>query len=580
MLGYYCKYLKNFIRQAQDKRGFYLDSLCTGLKEVLGEYLNTVATLEQEFDEQVSLLYVQHRLEKYHTLFLPLKTLVDDVTENKVHGCNIFGLVSKYAVTGTPILKEALDRVLFYVQRALVRQSTCWMMRGNLFDPFDEFFIQRETPNKEGDSKDARDSIDSYSLKVELLPSCVPVSLAKKILFTGSAVRVFAQDNPSGQTIYEDAEELSSRCSEMETKRDLTLQEFEDFVEGVRSQAATYLWRIFVEEGSLVSHLQLMRNAFLLGHGDLFQHFIRAADPLLHKRPHADTEYEVNELFQLHCAMLHLEEDADKLALTIRLPQTDSETACGWDCLGLSYSVAYPLHVIFTPGILTKYAHLFRFLLDVRRTQDVLLRCWLQQTKNKVSCDEESMQLAHMSLHMSSLVESLQYYLQVDVVESQFAALVQRVQTTRDFEAIQQAHSCFLGTLLAQTFILLKPLHEHIREVLRLCRSFADLFLLREDFKKLQGVMKALPENGEHTSLAKDSSSLLWKRPFSGEEWDRSLQAFACSQKLQSRNFETERYLLLRILSTLANRHSEMHISQLLLRLDYSNFLSSAQAKQ
>lgn len=47
--------------------------------------------------------------------------------------------------------------------------------------------------------------------------------------------------------------------------------------------------------------------------------------------------------------------------------------------------------------------------------------------------------------------------LQVDVLESQFSQLLQQINSTRDFESIRLAHDHFLSNLLAQSFILLKP---------------------------------------------------------------------------------------------------------------------------
>lgn len=46
---------------------------------------------------------------------------------------------------------------------------------------------------------------------------------------------------------------------------------------------------------------------------------------------------------------------------------------------------------------------------------------------------------------------------QVDVLESQFSQLLQLINSTRDFESIRLAHDHFLSNLLAQSFILLKP---------------------------------------------------------------------------------------------------------------------------
>lgn len=58
---------------------------------------------------------------------------------------------------------------------------------------------------------------------------------------------------------------------------------------------------------------------------------------------------------------------------------------------------------------------------------------------------------------MAVLLLSLLLLPQVDVLESQFSQLLQQINSTRDFESIRLAHDHFLSNLLAQSFILLKP---------------------------------------------------------------------------------------------------------------------------
>lgn len=48
----------------------------------------------------------------------------------------------------------------------------------------------------------------------------------------------------------------------------------------------------------------------------------------------------------------------------------------------------------------------------------------------------------------------VQYYLQVDVLDAQYAVLTDAIDRCRDFDAITQAHSQFLTTLLTQVCIV------------------------------------------------------------------------------------------------------------------------------
>lgn len=46
--------------------------------------------------------------------------------------------------------------------------------------------------------------------------------------------------------------------------------------------------------------------------------------------------------------------------------------------------------------------------------------------------------------------------LQVDVIESQFSTFMEKITSTRDFEAVKLAHDQFLSALLSQSFVHMK----------------------------------------------------------------------------------------------------------------------------
>lgn len=48
-------------------------------------------------------------------------------------------------------------------------------------------------------------------------------------------------------------------------------------------------------------------------------------------------------------------------------------------------------------------------------------------------------------------------FIQVDVLEVQYSQLVEKINSTRDFESIRLSHDNFLTTLMAQSFLLMKP---------------------------------------------------------------------------------------------------------------------------
>lgn len=52
------------------------------------------------------------------------------------------------------------------------------------------------------------------------------------------------------------------------------------------------------------------------------------------------------------------------------------------------------------------------------------------------------------------IIDNLQYYLQVDVMESQYTTMEAGMRNTENFEDIQKAHTVFLANVMSQTFLL------------------------------------------------------------------------------------------------------------------------------
>nr|XP_014340371.1 PREDICTED: gamma-tubulin complex component 4 [Latimeria chalumnae] len=210
----------------------------------------------------------------------------------------------------------------------------------------------------------------------------------------------------------------------------------------------------------------------------------------------------------------------------------------GWAALGLSYKVQWPLHILFTPAVLEKYNVVFKYLLSVRRVQAELQHCWALQMQRKhltsIQTDAVKWRLRN---HMAFLVDNLQYYLQVDVLESQFSQLLQQINSTRDFESIRLAHDYFLSNLLAQSFILLKPVFHCLNEILDLCLNFCSLVTQN---------LGPLDERG------------------------------AAQLGILVKGFSRHSSLLFKILSSVRNHQINSGLAQLLLRLDYNKYYTQA----
>nr|KAF6503279.1 tubulin gamma complex associated protein 4 [Molossus molossus] len=319
-----------------------------------------------------------------------------------------------------------------------------------------------------------------------------------------------------------------------------------------------HLWKLMVEESDLLGQLKIIKDFYLLGRGELFQAFIDTAQHMLKTPPTAVTEHDVNVAFQQSAHKVLLDDDnlLPLLHLTIEYhgkehkdatqaregpPRETSPReapASGWAALGLSYKVQWPLHILFTPAVLEKYNVVFKYLLSVRRVQAELQHCWaLQMQRKHLKSNQTDAVKWRLRNHMAFLVDNLQYYLQVDVLESQFSQLLHQINSTRDFESIRLAHDHFLSNLLAQSFILLKPVFHCLNEILDLCHSFCSL---------VSQNLGPLDERG------------------------------AAQLSILVKGFSRQSSLLFKILSSVRNHQINSDLAQLLLRLDYNKYYTQA----
>lgn len=139
-------------------------------------------------------------------------------------------------------------------------------------------------------------------------------------------------------------------------------------------------------------------------------------------------------------------------------------------------------------------------------------------------------------------VDNLQYYLQVDVLESQYTIMENSMKNTRNFEDVQRAHSIFLANVMSQTFVLDgniekgNPVKKLIRLLLRLCNDF----ILQASVWELGNLLAR--EKEELKTLSDTLDSLM--------DW------------------------LTKTLNRVRTQSSGEHLAQLLLRLDFNRWFS------
>uniref|UniRef100_A0A8C2B4J2 Gamma-tubulin complex component n=1 Tax=Cyprinus carpio TaxID=7962 RepID=A0A8C2B4J2_CYPCA len=516
--------------------GIYLRAFCTGLNSMLQPYRQALLDLEKE------VLGLEFTFE-FQLLFPSVMVVVETIKSQKIHGCQILETVYKHSCGGLPPVRMALEKILAVCHGVMYKQLAAWMLHGLLLDQSEEFFVKQgpsaggATAAQEEEEEDLgigglsgkqlrelqdlrlieeenmlAPSLQQFSLRVEMLPSYIPVRVAEKILFVGESVQMFENHNQSpsraGSILKHQEDMFAAELHRLKQQPLFSLVDFENLVDGIRSTVAEHLWTLMVEESDLLGQLKIIKDFYLLGRGELYQVFIDLASG---NREGTTPPQETS-------------------------PREAPPT--GWAALGLAYKVQWPLHILFTPAVLEKYNVVFRYLLSVRRVQSELQHCWaLQMQRKHLKSNQTDAVKWRLRNHMAFLVDNLQYYLQVDVLESQFSQLLQQINATRDFESIRLAHDHFLSNLLAQSFILLKPVFHCLNEILELCHSFCSL---------VSQNLGPLDERG------------------------------AAQLDILVKGFSRQSFLLFKILSSVRNHQINSDLAQLLLRLDYNKYYTQA----
>lgn len=360
-------------------------------------------------------------------------------------------------------------------------------MYGKFVDYYGEFFIVHiessrgsekrplPTPTSLSTFLSSEPSVNldlwHYEINHEMLPHYFPRSWAEKVLFIGQTVLMFNSDprepskeftsdsdllsSPSKHSVWGDQEQrFFQKFHELQDCDKLSVLTFEQIIDDIKRCVTEHLSEIAITEADLAKQLKLIKDFYLLGRGELFYEFIKALKPLYTSLVTENTVRDLNRAFQVAAASLNIHDDVDLFSFDMVKEEIDSfsyETKGFFNFMILRYKIKWPLHLLFSPKVIDKYNELFRFLIRIKKTQHDLHTVWCHHREEKVQRNSELLQFRN---NLMFLVHNLQYYLQVDVLESQFSIMMEKISETRDFEQIQRAHSCFQANVLGLCFLL------------------------------------------------------------------------------------------------------------------------------
>jgi len=491
---------------------------------------------------------------------------VVDIDSGSLQGGELLTEVQRASVCGWPKVEAALLRILFLCNTVWYNQVVAWMVHGLVLDKHEEFFIQEggvvsEAVRLEHFRAVEFDSLTDethwerrFSIRRRMLPAYVSESVADRVLFVGKALRVLKHPNAKrsedGELVLA-TEDVDSFTEQLEKVRQDPRNKnhqvaFEVTVGNIRKTVAQRLWQLVVVEAKLPRHLHKLKDFFLLANGDLYEQFVSEARQLMVLPPNmVNAEGDINAILQQAASKSGCDDDEVFKRLSLRLdpPEeaTGKATVDAWRGLSLEMEVEWPFHMLLDEATRVKYNGLFQFLFQVKRVQAELHRAWVPQMGYKHLSKHERAKIMpawRLRTNMSFLVNNLQYYLQVDVIETQFHELMQKIRDSEDYQTVYEAHHEYLNSLHGQLFLDMRPVTRSLDDIFQLCLQFCNLIM-----------------NSEAATLNLDEIDAMVK------QFRRYATFLLTVLRGVKRKLQSSPYLT--------------NLAQLLLRIDYNNFFSN-----
>ncbi|CAH8853135.1 unnamed protein product [Trichobilharzia szidati] len=530
-LGSCYNYLIKFIEKfSEPNYGLYLSAFAFGIDDSLKEYRADLCTLETELstDKSMGVSHLSCRLHAYKIL-LPVLVKVTKKVESVVinpemmkhtssSSCRLLDVILSATPPGLPGPRYVMRKVVSRVMQVFCRQLSSWLIYGVLYDPYSEFFIKKLESNHISDEKKKQQPL--FVIDSHCIPSFLPTSFAQRVFETGQAV-YSASLNPSEASFILELEKVYiprfteiSTClgedvngiqsTESSLSNLINVNEIDSLVCDIKSVVLHHVWCSVIQQHKFIDYLRLFKDVLLLGRGELFLAFL---DQLNFK----SNSFNSNNNNNSSCSSsprssIHWGEFGDNL-----LDQTPPTNENEVEALEYDITQAFLAAAARCLGLddeeLDDQFRLFHFLFSIRRTQLKLQQYWADQillwrrarssayykTKKgpgRNADDDNNITMSnsnfvHLQLrigrrllvrnHMAFIIENLLYYLQVDVIESQFSHLLYRCQTDQDIQLIQIAHEAYLASLQAQALLFMPNVKQCIFNLLSICRQFVHI---------------------------------------------------------------------------------------------------------
>ncbi|OMP08438.1 Spc97/Spc98 [Corchorus olitorius] len=246
-------------------------------------------------------------------------------------------------------------------------------------------------------------------------------------------------------------------------------------------QQVDYIGRLILSKlmngWRLMDELVVLRAIFLLGSGDLLQHFLTVIFNKLDRGETWDDDFELNTILQesirnsadgsllsapaslvLSISKTH-GSDGDEQTNTAPVASAPRKTRPhsygidGLDSLKFTYKVSWPLELIANSEAIKKYNQVMAFLLKVKRAKFALdkARRWMWKDKGSVRNNRKRHWLVEQKL--LHFVDAFHQYVMDRVYHSAWRELCEGMAAAGSLDEVIEVHEAYLSSIHRQCFV-------------------------------------------------------------------------------------------------------------------------------
>ncbi|KAL9624527.1 MAG: hypothetical protein Q9160_001191 [Pyrenula sp. 1 TL-2023] len=453
--------------------GLVSQSLRAAVSVELRSHLTLVASLEGEIRRSLAAVEKQESLAvrkaavtlrrcvvwtRDATMGLRLLSLVVEESKEK-RGGQIISLVHSFSSShGDPFVAAYAERLLTHVTRPFYDMLRQWIYDGELTDPFHEFFVIEQDPNRrpEVDPRKVSTSVweDKFKLDDSMVPSIIFSDFAKKVFLIGKSLNFIRHNCSDSDWVNEYSRSASRELRYGDTET------LESSIDEAYKTTMTRLISLMSHKYHVFTHLEALKKYMLISQGDFITLLIESLAIHLDRPANAQYRHVLNS--QLEHAIRHSNAQYDDEEVLKRLDARIMALSSGdiaWEAFTLEYKITAPCDVIITQWANTQYLRVFNLLWRIKRVEFSLSSTWrrsmtgsrgiLAAVNDRVGPDWKRARCV-MS-EMIHFVNQLLYYVLFEVIESSWEKLQEAISKPEStLDDLIAAHNDYLNEITSK----------------------------------------------------------------------------------------------------------------------------------